>query len=167
MGWQFWRKPTYFILRAEAADLAALAEIHEASFPQGWDADALARLLDSPTMVGWVATREGGNGKPLGFVLTRVTGDEAEIITIATDPAARNRGIGRALMGHVVRQLQGDRVRRLFLEVSEENAAALSLYRALGFRQVGVRKAYYASHGERSGPGKGAPSALVMELDLG
>jgi ribosomal-protein-alanine N-acetyltransferase len=72
-------------------------------------------------------------------------------------------------MHAAIRQLQGDRIARLFLEVSEENAPALSLYRQLGFRQVGIRKGYYASQGRQTGPSDApapAPSALVMELDL-
>jgi ribosomal-protein-alanine N-acetyltransferase len=32
---------------------------------------------------------------------------------------------------------------RMFLEVADDNAAALALYAALGFTQVGVRPRYY------------------------
>ena len=39
---------------------------------------------------------------------------------------------------------------------SGENAAALTLYRKLGFEQVGERKAYYAR------PGEAAASALIL-----
>ena len=173
---RFWRKPSWVVFPVEKDDLPALAEIHRASFPHGWRADELDRMLDSAGMFGLAARREGTAGRPLGFVLVRSSGAEAEIITIATAPAARRRGIGRALMDAVRRQLQHDRVSRLFLEVSATNAAALALYRSLGFRQVGERRAYYASHveggeaaaGHTSAPPlRPPPSALVMELDLG
>lgn len=174
--WWLWSSPSVFVTEAGEDDLVAMAEIHEASFPHGWDADTLHKMLHGGGMFGLVARREGGEGDPLGFVLVRSTGEEAEVITVATAPAARGKGVGRALMDEAVRRLQRDRVARLFLEVSERNAAALALYRALGFRKVGERKAYYASHvdggkaaaGHTSAPPLNAPpSALVMELDLG
>lgn len=164
MGRWFWQRPEHHVERATSDDLAVLAEIHEASFPHGWDADTLARLIGSPGMACWVARATGGPREPLGFVLVRSSGEEAEIITIATARHARRRGVAGALMRHAIRELQRDRVVRLFLEVSEHNAAALSLYRLLGFRQVGQRKGYYASH-TRS-PTDAPPAALVMELVL-
>ena len=184
MLWWFWwlgSNPSWFVSEAGEDDLPALAEIHEASFPHGWDADTLHRMLDGG-MFALVARREGGHSEPRGFVLVRAIGDEAKIITVATDPAARGKGVGRALMDEAIRRLQRDRVSRLFLEVSERNAPALALYRALGFRKIGERKAYYASHvdtarekkrggkpgvGDTTSPPLNAPpSALVMERVL-
>jgi ribosomal-protein-alanine N-acetyltransferase len=48
----------------------------------------------------------------------------------------------------------------LFLEVGADNAAALALYRAMGFRQVGHRCAYYRR------VDRPAADAIVMRLGL-
>jgi ribosomal-protein-alanine N-acetyltransferase len=142
--------------------LPALAEIHEAGFPHAWDADAIGGLADAPGARCLVAREEGRPGSVTGFVLLRMAADEAEIITIAVAPRHRGGGIGRALMAQAIRELQAERIARLFLEVAEGNAPALALYRSLGFRQVGVRKAYYTS----GRPGAAPASALVMERHL-
>jgi ribosomal-protein-alanine N-acetyltransferase len=63
-------------------------------------------------------------------------------------------------MDSVMRQLHSDRASHLLLEVDETNVPALTLYRRLGFREVGKRKNYYAGG---TGPAKGA---LVMRRDL-
>ena len=162
----FWQKPDCFIEPAQACDLPVLAEIHDQSFPHGWDADLLADMLAASGMTGWVGRVEGEHGDPAGFVLVRSAGGEAEIITLAVAPSGRRRGVGYALMQHAIRELQRERVGKLFLEVSETNGPALALYRALGFRQVGERKSYYRTHGAASQAATGAPSALVMELAL-
>jgi ribosomal-protein-alanine N-acetyltransferase len=174
MGWFFKRKPELVVDRSTPADIGAMADIHARSFSKPWHEDEIARLLSGKGVAAFVVRTHGsGEGPPCGFVIVREVAGEAEIITIATDPSKRRLGIGRALMNHAIRQMHGDRVARLFLEVSEDNQTALPLYRSLGFRQVGVRKGYYASGAPKptsgsTGPGAppSAPSALVMELDL-
>jgi ribosomal-protein-alanine N-acetyltransferase len=85
---------------------------------------------------------------------------EAEIITIAVARAHRRRGLGRLLMEAVLRDLHAIRAEALVLEVDEKNAAAVALYRKLGFREVGKRAGYYPSADGT------ASNALVMRRDL-
>lgn len=70
------------------------------------------------------------------------TPDEAEILNLAVDPAWRRRGVASALLNEVARRALGT----IFLEVAEPNAAAIALYRKLGWREAGVRPGYY-NHG--------------------
>ncbi len=160
MGWFLGRKAMLVAMPAEPGDLARMADIHAVSFARPWNEADIARLLAGKGTTALVARIEGdGSAGAVGFVITRIAADEAEIITIATDPARRRSGAARELLHAAIRELQRERIARLFLEVDEKNAAALSLYRKLGFRQVGQRKGYYGS-------GKDASGALVMELDL-
>ena len=131
---------------ASAADAAMLAQIHSASFPQGWGASDLAALLNMPGSIALVANAGGNNG-PAGFVLARKTVDEAEIITMAVLPGLRRRGIATALLGALFAKLSttGETL-RLFLEVGENNFSARQLYDAQGFVSCGVRKNYYTGN---------------------
>ncbi|MEZ5871435.1 MAG: ribosomal protein S18-alanine N-acetyltransferase [Nitratireductor sp.] len=163
MIWKFWRKPTFHIEPARQDDLEAMAEIHAAGFLETWDENALAGLLASRGVSCLIARPYSATGEVAAFVLVRNSGEEAEIITIAVSPNWRGCGAGRALMDHVVRHLQAERARKLFLEVNEANRPALALYKAIGFRQVGTRKGYYKSPGKS---GNAPSNALVMELEL-
>jgi ribosomal-protein-alanine N-acetyltransferase len=138
------------IVQAVSADtdLAALARLHATCFEDGWNAGALRELLKNAGTAAFAA--------PDGFIMTRVAGDEAEILTIAVAPGSRRKGAGRALMMAAIRHAQSQGARTMFLEVAETNAAAWALYRRLGFREVGRRKAYYAP----------AENALTLRLDL-
>jgi ribosomal-protein-alanine N-acetyltransferase len=68
---------------------------------------------------------------------------DAEILTIAVDPAARRNGYARTLLAASKQELAGLGVMRLFLEVAADNLPAVALYEREGFLPVGVRKAYY------------------------
>ena len=146
-------------LRAE--DSAALARIHREDFVPPWNEDDFETMLGQDVMFGYKAV---DTGKPragaAGFVLARSMAGEAEIITIAVARAHRRRGLGRFLMDAVLRDLHAVRATALFLEVDEKNAAAIALYKKLGFREVGKRAGYYRS-------AVGTPgNALVMRRDL-
>jgi len=97
----------------------------------------------------------------LGFVLSRLAADEAEILTIAVAPALRRRGIANLLLATHLGRVAGAGAKHMFLEVEGENHAALALYAGFGFRRVGERKAYYQR------PGAGAANALIMRRELG
>jgi ribosomal-protein-alanine N-acetyltransferase len=69
---------------------------------------------------------------------------EAEIHTIGVARHAQGRGLGRRLLGGLLRR--ADALGAVtFLEVRTDNTAALALYRSEGFEVVGTRRRYYAS----------------------
>lgn len=76
----------------------------------------------------------------VGFLVSRpVAPGEREILNIAVHPEYRRLGIAKKLIRNEI-----DRWRTThFLEVRQSNAAARSLYRSLGFEEVGVRPGYY------------------------
>ncbi|GAA0380980.1 GNAT family N-acetyltransferase [Brevundimonas terrae] len=112
-----------------------LATIHAEAFEAPWDAAAFAQLLDS-TGVSLL-------GDERSFILTRTIADEAEILTIAVRPSNRRQGLARHLVEQAVVATRVLGAERMFLEVAENNLAAIGLYAACGFEQVGLRKNYY------------------------
>lgn len=143
------------------ADAEGAAELHGHAFAHAWSGDEFTSLLSQPGVFGYVARRTASpSAPPAGIVLARLAADEAEILTIVVDRAARGKGVGRMLMDQVLQRLHSERAQSLFLEVEEGNRAALSLYRRLRFEEVGRRPAYYAgANGERT-------SALVLKRTL-
>jgi len=130
------------VLLSPPYDLDALARLHAASFADAWSAEWIGKLLVQPGTSAFMDA-----GKAGGFVLVRVAGGEAEILTLAVAPAARRRGIGFALVTAACRHAQKMGAGASFLEVCESNEPARSLYKRLGFREVGRRRGYYQSAG--------------------
>jgi ribosomal-protein-alanine N-acetyltransferase len=132
---------------------AAMARIDAAAFPRdrAWPEAEIAALLGT----GGVAAITGQDG----FALVRVLPPEAELLTIAVDPAVQGQGHGTALLADVLHHAAQSGVEVLFLEVASDNAAARALYERAGFAQVGQRKGYYRrSDGTRS-------DALILSRD--
>ena len=133
---------------------ADLARIHVRAFPQerGWSEEEFATLLAQP---GAILA-----GDARAFALLRVVADEAEVLTIATDPDHRRKGHARAALAEAEAMAAAQGATAVFLEVAEDNTPAQELYAQAGYRQVGRRPNYYV-------PKNAAPvAALVLRKDL-
>lgn len=143
---------------AWAHEADALAAVHGRAFAKGWSAGDIGELISGPG--GFALLVEEGD-RPVGFILCRAMAGEAEVLTLAVDPAARRRGLGRALVEAALGAARMAGAEAMFLEVAHDNAPALALYEAAGFARAGVRRGYYARGLE------GSADAVVMRLDLG
>lgn len=155
----FVRSEAWGVEPADAGDADELSRIHRQAFARGWDVEEMEQLLRDRAVVACKLRREGRT-RIYGFALSRVAEDEAEVLSVAVAEARRGSGGGGALLGRHLGRLAGGGVRRVVLEVDEENVSAIKLYTRFGFVQVGRRKAYYARADGRRG------SAKVMALEL-
>jgi ribosomal-protein-alanine N-acetyltransferase len=129
-------------LSIEAAredELPAVAAMHE---PPGRDLESLRAELARPWARLWVA-REAG-AEIVGFALVWCVADEVHLLDLVARADRRRRGVGRALLEHVLAYGRDHAAATVLLEVRRSNVPALSLYRAAGFSEGRVRPAYYA-----------------------
>ncbi|MBK8176401.1 MAG: GNAT family N-acetyltransferase [Rhodospirillales bacterium] len=141
---------------AAPTDCYVLAAIHAACFSEAWDARSIYTLLTPPHAIGIIAWSADTIA---GFVLCRAVGDECEILSCASSPLFRRQGVGMRVLTAALDEARQRGVRRAFLEVAEDNAAARALYTACGLSDIGRRRRYYRRI-------TGAADAIVMSLDL-
>jgi len=80
---------------ASLRDAARLAQLHGASFHRGWgEGEFEAMLTERNTLVH----RLRMGRKVIGFAVSRLAADEAEILSIAIDAGQRGRGLSRQLL---------------------------------------------------------------------
>jgi [ribosomal protein S18]-alanine N-acetyltransferase len=159
MTWlsQWWRGGPAVVEHAGARDAARLSELHAASFARGWgEGEFEGMISERNTLVHRL--RQGR--KLIGFAVSRIGADEAEILSIAVDPACRGRGLSRTLLLTHLGHLAARGVRTIFLEVEENNQPARRLYAGSGFTVVGRRERYYKQ------PDGEQLNALLMRRDL-
>lgn len=148
------------ILRRMALeDLEAVMEIERAAFAHPWSLDLVRRELthEWSTIVVGLRRVEGSADRLVGFVIFWVVHDEIHVLNVAVDPAERRRGVARTLLEETLERARKVDAALATLEVRRSNAAAIGLYAALGFREVGVRPRYYSDEGE---------DAILMTLEL-
>ncbi|MDT8759122.1 GNAT family N-acetyltransferase [Sphingomonas psychrotolerans] len=126
-----------------AQDLAEVSRIMEDAFDprygEAWTSAQCLGMLSLPGVWLVIASLDGADA---GFALARVVADEAELLLLATRPAARRRGVAGALLRAVIGEAEARGVAQLHLEVRAGNDA-VRLYRREGFEKVGERKNYY------------------------
>ncbi len=158
------RQAAFELMAVDGTMIPVIAALHACCFAAPWSAASCARVMAMPGAFGLVATTRaraaGGDAVPVGFVLARVAGAEAEILSLGVDPAWRGRGAGTALMTAVLARAGAAGAEEVFLEVAESNRPALGLYHGLGFVRVGRRPGYY-----RSGAGSGE-NAITLRAAL-
>lgn len=105
-----------------------------------WSPDAFVAAIAEGHR--YLAARE--DGVLIGYAGLARMGGEAEVHTLAVDPAHQGKGVGRALLRAL---LDGAADATVFLEVRTDNEAAIALYRSEGFAVIGTRRGYYRPSG--------------------
>ena len=159
MTWlsELWSGGTAVVEPASLRDAPKLAQLHSASFHRGWGESEFETML---TERNTLVHRLRMGRKTIGFAVSRIAADEAEILSIAVAASHRGRGLSRNLLLTHLGHLAGRGVQTVFLEVEENNQPARRLYQHAGFTVAGRRERYYRrSGGEQL-------NALLMRRDL-
>jgi ribosomal-protein-alanine N-acetyltransferase len=152
-----WGAEAALVEPATLRDAPRLAQLHGASFHRGWgEGEFESMLSERNTLVHRLRLGR----KVVGFAVSRMAADEAEILSIAVAASHRGRGLSRNLLLTHLGHLSGRGVRTVFLEVEENNQPARRLYERAGFGVAGRRERYYQQ------PGGEQLNALLMRRDL-
>lgn len=128
---------------ADDAVLATLEALGEMVFP----GSGFSVREEHARPWGRVWLAEGLEGA-LGFLVAWHVADELHVLQVATTPALRRRGIGRALLREALDYAATRAIAVVVLEVRRSNHPALRLYRGAGFAITGLRRGYYDDTGE-------------------
>jgi len=159
MAWfsGLWSGDAALVEPATLRDAPKLAQLHGASFHRGWgEGEFEVMLSERNTLVHRLRLGR----KIVGFAVSRMAADEAEILSIAVAASHRGRGLSCDLLLTHLGHLSGRGVRTVFLEVEENNQPARRLYERAGFGVAGRRERYYQQ------PGGQQLNALLMRRDL-
>jgi ribosomal-protein-alanine N-acetyltransferase len=141
----------YLPLQIEHLD--AILEIENQSFSKPWSRGMFEREISLPISNFYTVFLDEAIIGYAGF--WRVE-DEAHLINIAVHPKFRTKGYGRKVLDFLTALMVKQGLKKILLEVRENNHMALGLYGSCGFRAVGLRQKYYEN----------SDSAVLMEKKL-
>ena len=154
---EWWTGGAPVVEAASLRDARRLAQLHGESFHRGWgEGEFESMLSERNTLVHRLRVGR----QVIGFAVSRMAADEAEILSIAVAASHRGRGLSRDLLLTHLGHLAGHGIRTIFLEVEENNQPARRLYERAGFSVTGRRERYYRQ------PGGEHLNALLMRRDL-
>jgi len=137
-------------------DIPAVLAIEKATFPVPWTHENFRYEIDRNPFACNRVVRSSGGGVE-GYASAWIVDGEVRINNLAVRSESRGKGLGKALLCHLLELGKTLGCTRASLEVRPSNHPAISLYTKLGFREVGRRKGYYSDTRE---------DAIVMRVPL-
>lgn len=133
------------IRRATEADTEAIAQLEPTLFGStAWSASMIREELTAAHRF-YIVAEEHNN--IVGYAGILCIGIEADVQTIAVTEAGRGRGLGSTLLNSLITEARSRNAEHMFLEVREDNAAAIRLYERTGFQPIARREGYYQPEG--------------------
>ena len=136
------------------SDVDSVASLEAKVFTLPWSrALILKDIKENKSARFFTAKEDGVLAGYAGFWLLQ---DEMNIVNVAVHPEQRKKGVGKALLKHILAEGVREGAKIATLDVREGNVAARKLYESAGFIMIAVRKKYYTDNQE---------NALVMWLN--
>ena len=117
-----------------------IAKIEQLCFNDPWSENSIASELNNRLSLWLVAVEDE---HVIGYVGSQTVIGETDMMNIAVHPDHRKKGIGTTLILELIDALKTRGSHSLMLEVRSSNSSAISVYKNLGFLEVGRRKNYY------------------------
>ena len=139
-------------------DRPAILVLERELFPDdAWTPEMFAAEFAQPAARRCYLVAEEGKAL-IGYAGMMFTGGpQADVLTLAVDPAHWGQGVGTALLRALVDEAGRRGHTEVMLEVREDNPRARALYLRHGFTEIGVRRGYYQPSGV---------DAVVMRKEL-
>ena len=141
------------ISKMTLTDFEEIQNILTSEFDDFWNSETLKKELQNSNSHYVVAKI---NNIIVGFAGIKTVLDEADIMNVVTKRNIRNSGIGSALFSAIIDYAKSNKVKKITLEVNENNLSAIHLYEKFGFIKIAERKKYY----------NGTDTAIIMQLNL-
>ena len=138
-----------------ASDLDRVLAVERAAYAFPWSREIFADCLKT----GYNCWLGKLDGVIVAHGVMSVAVGECQIFNLCVHPDWQGRGLGRQMLRHLLRLARHRKAETAFLEVRVSNAAALALYRAEGFCEIGRRRNYYPAP-------TGREDAIVLALEL-
>lgn len=142
------------ITRADESHVSGIHKVECECFSQPWSENALIAELNNGHSALFAAVC---NDEVVGWAGLEAVFGEASVTNIAVLKKMRGQGLGRKLTEALINECRKEGYISLTLEVRVSNDTAISLYKSLGFENLGIRPKFYDFPTE---------DAMMMKLEI-
>ena len=129
-------------------DLPEVRTIEALSFSNPWSDNTFRGEIQNTSVSFPMVVVQRPGERVIGYILYWHIQEDVQVNNIAVHPDFRGRGIGEALMQHIIERVRKKGATFVTLEVRPSNTTAVTLYKKLGFEVLGMRKNYYTNPNE-------------------
>jgi len=149
------KEPALDFRPMQEEDLSQVLEVERQSYPHPWTQMIFCDCLQA----GYSCWVSGRRGIIEAYGILSISAGESHLLNICVRPEARQQGIGRKMLRHLVSVARRHEAEVIFLEVRPSNTAAREMYEDEGFNELGNRRDYYPD-------GDGREDALIFARTL-
>ena len=147
--------PQFFARTVRHSDLDLVVTNEAAAYAHPWT----KRIFIDCLRAGYQAWVLANKQEIAAHAVMSVAVEECHLLTLCVHPAFQRMGYGRKLFALLLDRAASLEAKECFLEVRVSNDRAISLYRSLGFTQIGERSSYYPAD-------SGREDALILSCSL-
>ena len=134
------KRKRIYTQRMREEHIPEVAELEKLCFSSPWSAQSLELLTREGIGMGVVYLHEG---KVVAYGGMLCVVDQGQITNIAVHPDHRRQGIGKAIVGALLKHAMDEKFEEVTLEVRKSNEPAQAMYRSMGFRAIATRPGFY------------------------
>ena len=149
---------SFKVLSADTLDEVVAIERNSSKSP--WPTEHFRTSLENSNNLSYVLML---GDKLIGYVITALAIDSADILYIAIDSGYQRQGYATKLLNHIVNEFSEKGAKEVFLEVRVSNNGAISFYNSQGFKQISVRNNYYMKNSNDSTERE---DGIIMRLEI-
>ena len=134
-------------------DVDIIFIIEKNSYSNPWTFNDLKKEVQNSFSKNFLIKK---SNKIIGYIFTHIVIDQMQINNFCVSEEFRRCGYAKHLMKNTIAYIKSVDIKHVYLDVRENNVAAIKLYSSSGFKIDSIRKNYY-SDGE---------NAILMSRDL-
>jgi ribosomal-protein-alanine N-acetyltransferase len=139
------KKSTMSVRPAVEEDLDQIYQIEKRAYKHPWTKEQLLEEIDKKDSSFLVYTDDETDSVVAGYLVYRKEDNQIHILNVAVALDWRGLGMGKSLVQLAIKDAYRQQLERVFLEVREDNEAAIGLYTKCGFKIDRVQKGFYTN----------------------
>ena len=141
------------IRAVEEKDIKSIVELEAEIFGESLGYEMIKSELNNPII--WFRLIEE-NDNIIGYIGGCFCFEDGEILNFLIDEKYQHLGYGTLLFNHLMEEAKENGIKRVTLEVRENNIKGINFYKKHNFKKISIRKHYY----------KNGDNAFVMMKEL-